>query len=651
MNSTFRNTASIAALLVLLMVSLYTIGDATSHSATFGKYYNWLLFFNALGLVVLLSLIVYNVYKLIVQYRLKTIGSHLTARMIGVFVLLTIIPVSVVYYFSLSFLHRGIDSWFDVGIETALEDSLQLGRGAIDLRKRDALKKTRAISSEITEVDNEILIVYLDEARVQLGANELTLYDHNNSIIASSSIDSTDLPEALPLTDIGDLDVDSPYLKLVEDPVYGLAMQVVVLVPSLDATEPARTLQAQYPFTDRINELTVGVQEAYDRYKELAVLRDPLKTSFTMALSIIWLLSVLSAIWLAFVAARKLVAPINDLVEGTKAVAAGDYERQLTLSGSDELGFLLRSFNTMTRKISRSRAIAEQSQRMEALQKNYLESVMEHITSGVLTIDETGFIKSGNPAACSIFDVDGYFFSELYIDDVLRQYPMMAPFFDAIRAHLDQDDEWHEELVMFVQGGKKMLRVRGTTLLSQTDDRKEQVVVVDDLTELIQAQKESAWSEMARRLAHEIKNPLTPIQLSAERLQRKLSGEISEEKQSLLDRYTHTIVQQVEAMKSMVNAFTDYARSPAQKPQLIDINAMLEEIAVLYHEDNAQVSIDLELDAALPEIEADDVRLRQLLHNLIKNSLEHATCRSLRPQLAGTDGRGQRSRYRRRSRA
>jgi nitrogen fixation/metabolism regulation signal transduction histidine kinase len=581
MNSTFRNTASILALVVLLMVSLYTIGDATSNSATFGKYYNWLVFFNALGLVVLLGLIAYNVYRLIVQYRLKAIGSHLTARMIGVFVLLTIIPVSVVYYFSLSFLHRGIDSWFDVGIETALEDSLQLGRGAIDLRKRDALKKTRAIASEISEIDDEILVVYLDDVREQSVANELTLYDHTNSIIASSSLDSTELPEALPLTDIGDLDADSPYLKLVEDPIYGLAMQIVVLVPSLDATEPAKTLQAQYPFTDRINELTVGVQNAYDRYKELAVLRDPLKTSFTLALSIIWLLSVLSAIWLAFVAARKLVAPINDLVEGTKAVAAGDYERQLTLSGSDELGFLLRSFNTMTRKISRSRAIAEQSQRMEALQKNYLESVLEHITSGVLTIDETGFIKSGNPAVCLIFDVDSNFFSELYIADVLRQYPTLAPFFDAVKAHLEQNEEWQEEIVMFVQGGKKILRVRGTTLLSQTDDRMEQVIVVDDVTELIQAQKESAWSEMARRLAHEIKNPLTPIQLSAERLQRKLSGEVSPEKQSLLDRYTHTIVQQVEAMKSMVNAFTDYARSPTQKPQLIDINAMLEEIAVL----------------------------------------------------------------------
>ena len=622
MNSTFRNTASIAALVVLLMVSLYTISDATSHSASFGKYYNWLVFFNALGLIVLLGLIAHNVYKLIVQYRLKAIGSRLTARMIGVFVLLTIIPVSVVYYFSLSFLHRGIDSWFDVGIETALEDSLQLGRGAIDLRKRDALKKSRSIAAEIAEIDNELLIVYLDDAREQFGANELTLYDHNNAIIASSSIDSTDLPEALSLTDIGDLDVDSPYLKLVEDPVYGLAMQIVVLVQSLDATEPGRTLQAQYPFTDRINELTVGVQEASDRYKELAVLRDPLKTSFTLALSIIWLLSVLSAIWLAFVAARRLVAPINDLVEGTRAVAAGDYEKQLTLSGSDELGFLLRSFNTMTRKIARSRAIAEQSQRMEALQKSYLESVMEHITSGVLTIDETGFIKSGNPAACSIFDVDSYFFTELYIVDVLRQYPMLVPFFDAVKAHLDQDNEWQEEITMFVQGGKKILRVRGTTLLSQTDDRKEQVIVVDDLTQLIQAQKESAWSEMARRLAHEIKNPLTPIQLSAERLQRKLSGEVSADKQSMLDRYTHTIVQQVEAMKSMVNAFTEYARSPTQHPQLVDFNAMLEEIAVLYHEDNAGLSVDLKLDASLPVIEADDVRLRQLVHNLVKNSLE-----------------------------
>ncbi len=622
MNSTFRNTASIVALVLLLMFSLYAISDATSNSATFGKYYNWLVFFNAIGLVGLLGLIAYNVYKLVVQYRIRTIGSRLTARMIGVFVLLTIIPVSIVYYFSLSFLHRGIDSWFDVGIETALEDSLQLGRGALDLRKRDASRKGRELAVEISGSDSELLVVSLDEARARLGATEVTLYDHTQAIVASSGIDTTKLPDALALADVASLDAENANVKLVEDPGYGLVIQVLVQVPSLDATEPPRTLQALFPFTDRLHELTVGVQNAFDRYARLAELRGPLKTSFTLALSIIWLLSVLSAIWLAFVAARRLVAPINDLVEGTKAVAAGDYEKQLALSGNDELGFLLRSFNTMTRKISRSRAIAEQSQRMEALQKNYLESVMEHITSGVLTVDESEFIKSGNPAACEIFEIEPMYFTELYIADVVRQYPMMEPFFNAVQAHLNRDDEWHEEITIFTQGGRKILRVRGTTLLSESDKRREQVIVVDDLTELIKAQKESAWSEMARRLAHEIKNPLTPIQLSAERLQRKLSGEVPAEKQALLDRYTHTIVQQVEAMKSMVNAFTEYARSPKEAPREVQLNAMLEEIAVLYHEHNTGVEIRLRLDPQLPALEADDVRLRQLVHNLIKNSLE-----------------------------
>jgi len=622
MNSTIRNSASFLALVILLVVSFYLISDATSNSARFGKYYNWLIFFNVIGLISLLALIIYNVYKLVVQYRLKTIGSRLTARMVGVFVLLTIIPVSIVYYFSLSFLHRSIDSWFDVGIEIALEDSLQLGRSALDLRKREALNKTRQIAFEISELDDETLFAYLNEARNRHNANELTLVDHDQSIVASSGIDSTELPTALPLTAVGDLGAENHYLNLEENAAYGLAIRIAVLVPSSDVTERSKTLQAIFPFTDRLSELTVGVQAAFDQYKELAVLRNPLKTSFTLALSLIWLLSVLSAIWIAFVAARNLVSPINDLVEGTKSVAAGDYEKQLVVSGDDELGFLLRSFNTMTRKISRTREIARQSQLMEAMQKNYLESVMEHITSGVLTIDETGFIKSGNPAACSIFGIEAYFFTELYIDDVIREYPMMQPFYEAVRNHMQSEHEWQEEVVVFGQSGRKILRVRGATLKSQSETRKEQVIVVDDLTELIQAQKDSAWSEMARRMAHEIKNPLTPIQLSAERLQRKLSGEVSGDKQLMLERYTHTIVQQVEAMKTMVNAFTDYARSPSQNPESLNFNQMLEEVTTLYDEINPEVTIKLELDGQAILIMADAVRLRQLVHNLIKNSLE-----------------------------
>jgi PAS domain S-box-containing protein len=622
MNSAFRNSASIMALVILLLVSLYSISDATSNSATFGKYYSLLVFFNALGLITLTGLIIYNVYKLVIQYRLRTVGSRLTTRMIGAFVILTIIPVSIVYYFSLTFLHRSIDSWFDVGVEQALEDSLQLGRSAVDVRKREALKKTRQIADKLQSVPQELLIVFLNEMRGQHDALEVTLVDANGTILGSSGENPAELPKALGKTTFGDLKANDHYLNLEQDPDGGLHIRVVVSASAFSPIETKKTLQTLFPVSDQVNELTEAVQQAYEKYRELSVLRDPLKTSFTLALSLVWLLSVLSAIWMAFVSARRLVSPINDLVEGTQAVSAGDYEKQIPVSGDDELGFLTRSFNTMTRKLSRARAVAEQSQMMEALQKNYLGSVLEHISSGVLTIDENGLIKRGNRAAEQIFGLEPSCFGEQGIDQVQKRYPQLKQFFDAVRSNMRQHREWKEEIVIYTQSGRKILRVRGTELDQTLQAAREQVIVFDDLTELIQAQKNSAWSEMARRLAHEIKNPLTPIQLSAERLQRKLSGQVDANRQELLDRYTHTIVQQVEAMKSMVNTFTDYARPPSPNLEQLDVNAMIKDIVPLYSENQRSVKIKLHLDDAIPVMQADPVRLRQLVHNLIKNALE-----------------------------
>ncbi|MCK4709756.1 MAG: HAMP domain-containing protein, partial [Gammaproteobacteria bacterium] len=524
MNSALRNSAPIIALVILLFVSLYSISDATSNSATFGKYYNLLVFFNTLGLIVLLGLIFYNVFKLIIQYRLKAVGSRLTTRMISVFVVLTIIPVSIVYYFSLTFLHRSIDSWFDVGVEQALEDSLKLGRSALDLRKREALNKTRVIANEIPSVPEELLIVYLNDALTQQQAHELTLV-RNGVILASSSENSAELPVALAKTEFGELGVGEHFLKLEDNPDVGLRIRIVVPVIGLSSIEQKKFLQALFPITDRMNELTLGVEQAYEKYRELAVLRDPLKTSFTMALSLVWLLSVLSAIWIAFISARKLVSPINDLVEGTQAVAAGDYEKQLPWSGDDELGFLTRSFNTMTRKISRARAVADESQMMEELQRSYLESVLEHINSGVMTIDETGAIKQGNHAVEVIFGLETGCFHEKSIEQMLQRYPQLKHFFEVVSKNIKSQQDWQEEVTLFGRSGRQVLRIRGTELKQKYQDVREQVVVIDDITALIQAQKDSAWSEMARRLAHEIKNPLTPIQLSAERLQGKLAGQ------------------------------------------------------------------------------------------------------------------------------
>ncbi|MBT3204194.1 MAG: HAMP domain-containing protein [Gammaproteobacteria bacterium] len=622
MNSALRNSAPIIALIILLFVSLYSISDATSNSASFGKYYNLLVFFNALGLIVLLGLIVYNVFKLIIQYRLKAVGSRLTTRMMSIFVILTIIPVSIVYYFSLTFLHSSIDSWFDVGVEQALEDSLKLGRSALDLRKREALKKTRLIANEIPSVPEEVLIVYLNDALNQQQANELTVVGLNGVILASSSENSAEMPTALAKTEFGELGPDDHFLKLEENQDVGLRIRIVVPVFDPATIEQKTFLQALFPITDRVNELTQAVEQAYEKYRELSVLRDPLKTSFTMALSLVWLLSVLSAIWIAFLSARKLVSPINDLVEGTQAVAAGDYEKQLPLSGDDELGFLTRSFNTMTRKISRARAIADQSQMMEELQKSYLESVLEHIISGVMTINESGAIKQGNRAAEIIFGLDEGSFHDQTVKLMQQRHPQLKLFFEVVKRNIQSQQEWQEEVTLFGRNGRKVLRVRGTELEQKYQDTREQVVVIDDLTALIQAQKDSAWSEMARRLAHEIKNPLTPIQLSAERLQGKLAGQVDEAKQEMLDRYTHTIVQQVEAMKSMVNSFTEYARAPSPSLQKMNLNQMVTEVVQLYLENRKEVEIRLSLDECMSDMQADPVRIRQLIHNLVKNASE-----------------------------
>jgi len=616
-----KNSAPIIALVILLFVSLYSISDATSNSASFEKYYTILVFFNSIGLITLLGLIFYNVFKLVTQYRLKAVGSRLTTRMIGIFVILTIVPVSVVYYFSLTFLHRSIDSWFDVGVEQALDDSLQLGRSAVDFRKKESLKKARAIASELPSVPDELRIVYLNDALNEYNASELTLVGRNGVILASSSENSAELPSALAKTIIGTLNEGDHYLNMEETPSSGELIRVVVPVQNLASIEQSYMLQTAFPISDNVTALAEGVEQAYEQYQELAVIRLPLKTSFTLALSVVWLLSVLSAILIAFIASRRLVSPINVLVEGTQAVAAGDYEKRLPVSGNDELGFLIRSFNTMTRKILRAREMADKSQLMEAVQRNYLESVLEHINSGVITIDSNKVIKHGNRSAELIFGVDQGSLLEKTITEIVESHPQLKHLFDIIESKMKKRKVWQEEINIFAQSGRKILHVKGTELNQQQDIR-EQVIVIDDLTELIQAQKDSAWSEMARRLAHEIKNPLTPIQLSAERLQKKISGQVDAEHQDLLDRYTYTIVQQVDAMKTMVNSFTEYARVPDPNPVSMKLNNMISEVVQLYHENEKNIEIMLQLDEKVPEMTADPVRLRQLIHNLIKNAVE-----------------------------
>jgi nitrogen fixation/metabolism regulation signal transduction histidine kinase len=409
------------------------------------------------------------------------------------------------------------------------------------------------------------------------------------------------------------------------DPVgeSGLFARALVPVLSARADGEVYTLQALYEVSERFSTLADGVQKAFGHYRELAYLRTPLKFSYSLTLSIVLVLSLLAAIWAAFHSARRLVAPVRDLAEATHAVAEGDYSKRLPVASDDELGFLVRSFNDMTRRLDKSRAQENRGKRQIEGQRAYLEAVLANLSSGVISLGSDTVIRAVNRAAtqCLGVDVKGYLGREL--DVLAGEHAFLAPFVEAISQHHKSGSQaWQEEIYLFGEQGRQVLMCRGAVLQTLGRNGGGLVVVFDDVTASIQAQRDAAWGEVARRLAHEIKNPLTPIQLSAERLRRRYLADMAPEDAEILDRATLTIVNQVEAMKKMVNAFSDYARAPQISMEPMDLHQLIREVLDLYRSNDLAVELVEQLEADKPLIDGDPGRLRQLLHNLMKNALE-----------------------------
>jgi PAS domain S-box-containing protein len=341
-----------------------------------------------------------------------------------------------------------------------------------------------------------------------------------------------------------------------------------------------------------------------------------------LTLSLVLLLSLLTAVWAAFYAARRLVAPIRTLAIGTRAVANGDYSRRLPLPSHDEFGVLVQSFNDMTSKIALAQEQARYSQQQVESQRAYLEAVLERLSSGVLALDGQQVLRTANAAAGHILGVELNEMIGRPLSALAEHHSHLAQFVKALSGPLAEgQQEWREEITLFGAGGRQVLICGGASLPGITESGSGYVVVFEDVTTLIQAQRDAAWAEMARRLAHEIKNPLTPIRLSAERLRHKYLKTMVPAEADLLDRSTHTIIQQVEAMQEMVKAFSEYARAPKLERRSLDLNVLINEVLDLYR-DHVPVQWELRLQTGLPAVEADVGRFRQLLHNLFKNALE-----------------------------
>jgi len=608
----------------LALVALFLLSRTAQNSDDFNRLHIAILSINVVGVLVLFLLLVGNLARLLREYRTNVPGAKLKARIVAMFVGLAVLPLLVVFYFSLQFINQGIDSWFNVEVEEGLDNALELSRAVLEIQKREHLFATQQVASRLSLVSERQFIRELSMLRRESGANEMTLFGSNGSIIATSS-DSSSARLPKPITEEVALQTQQnrPFVSL--DPLENGSYEIrtAVLFTRAGRAEPIGVIQAYFPVTERLGRMTNSVENSLRGYQQMVFLREPLKSTLTLTLTVVLMLSLLAAIYGAFVLSRRLVAPIQDLVAGTRAVAQGNFDTRLPTPARDEIGFLISSFNDMTQRLATARREASLSQALVEAERTNLEVILARLSTGVVALDADLRIRTANQASGAILNVELEKRAGEFLQDVAKTEPLLEQLVDVARVHLDAGEtEWREQIVLRGDVGRRVLTCACTTLPAEEDSQAGYVIVFDDITALLQAQRDAAWGEVARRLAHEIKNPLTPIQLSAERMRRKYLDTMTEEEAQILDRATHTIVQQVEAMKEMVNAFSDYARAPDMDIGRFNLDRLVHEVVDLYRAQDSGVRIAVSSDDSIPPVDADMGRIRQILHNLIRNATE-----------------------------
>jgi nitrogen fixation/metabolism regulation signal transduction histidine kinase len=612
-------TVLLAFGVLLWLAALLLFSRVAEDSDDFARLEIWILIVNSIGLAVLLVLIGVNLTRLIRDLRRHVPGSRLKLRMITLLVALAVTPLLIVYMFSVAFINRGIDNWFDVDLQRGLDDAITLSQSALEVETRRGLEELQRLAERLADGTGNI-VTEVAELRRDAGAQDVMLFGPDNRIIATSSeTPGSELP--VPSEELlAQLRQGSPYWSL--EPLPQGAYQVIAAVNVNGSAGGERILLARFAVEPRLAMLLNSVQETSDQYSKLAYLRGGLKASFTLTLSLVLLVSVLASVYGAFTSARRLVRPIQQLMQGTRAVARGDFDTRLPVPARDEIGFLINSFNDMTKRLADAREQARSSEQKVEGERRRLEVILSSLSTGVVALEPDMRIRTANAAAGMILNIDLESHVGESLVELAESRPLLAQFLTVAAGKLAEGkSEWREQIVLRGDVGRRVLMCACTSLPGEGGGPSGYVVVFDDITTLLQAQRDAAWGEVARRLAHEIKNPLTPIQLSAERLRRRyLTAQDSN--LDLLDRATSTIIQQVEEMKQMVNAFSQYARTPNIELSRFDLNELISEVTELYRSPENPVTIKLSFDANLPEIEADAGRMRQVFHNLMRNALD-----------------------------
>jgi nitrogen fixation/metabolism regulation signal transduction histidine kinase len=613
----------IAAALVmgiaLLSLLFYASGDSSAFSDTLPTLF---IGGGVLGMA-LLVLLGWRLWWLQKRIRRGVFGAKLTLKLLLMFGVVAMLPGLVVYGASVFFLNRSIETWFDVRVDNALASGVNLGQAALDDLLRELDKKAQRMALSLSDQGVGSMITSLSTLREQSAVQELTLFDERGGVIAHVSGERGTLLPVMPERSVlWQVRQQKPYSRIEEVPDRGLIMRVIVPIFTSALTSETRVLQLVQPVPANLARDAQAVQLAYQEYQQIAVSRVGLKRIYGVALSLTLMLALLMTFVIAYLLSERLGAPLRTLARGTRAVAKGDFSQMPAASSRDELGVLIQSFNRMTRQLSDAREQVAQNHQQTEQAKAFLERVLANLSSGVVVLDETLCVRTMNSAAAQILGVEPSALDAQSLAGLGQPGEALHEFGARVAARFaEQEGEWQEQIDYADHGGNQTLLLRGTRLPPGVE--RGYVLVFDDVTKLIDAERNAAWSEVARRLAHEIKNPLTPIQLSAERIARKLDGKLEIADADFLARATQTIVNQVAAMKGMVDAFAGYARMPRAKLEALDLNALVREVLALY--DAKTLGLELHLDAELPRIAGDSTLLRQVIHNLLQNAQDALT--------------------------
>ncbi|MCK6404792.1 MAG: ATP-binding protein [Rhodocyclaceae bacterium] len=596
-------------------ILLFLLATASANTALFARHYPWLIGLNVIVALALASLVGWQLRQLWREHRQKVFGSRLKLRLMLFFGLMAVIPGALIYGVSVQFLTKSIESWFDVRVEKALESGLALGRSALDAQLADLMDKAQSAALDVADYPELQQRSQLNRLREQAGSETIGLFSASGQLIASATSSlgmpipplpsSTQLQQARSGRGVGVIEggPDDLYLRVL----------VPVLTRKLGAEQ--RLLQLTHAVPAGVAQNAEAVQAVYRDYQELSLARQGLTQIFALTLTLTVLLALFAAFALAFVMARRLSAPLSILAEGTQAVAAGDFTPRQAIYSRDELGVLTQSFSQMTRQLDDARKEADRHRAEVESGRAYLESILANISAGVLVFDSAFCLRNANAGAVAILD-DKF---EGLLSVSIAAWSRQQVLGEAIREGFSgrKDSDWHSQLeIERPNGMPQILLLRGSKLPQASGGG--YVVVFDDVTRLVAAQRSAAWGEVARRLAHEIKNPLTPIQLSAERLQMKLADKLGNGDIEFLNRGTQTIINQVQAMKRMVDDFRDYARLPAPEVAPLDLNDLIGEVLGLY--ENSHAEVDVTLAAHLPLVLGDATQMRQIIHNLLRNA-------------------------------